>query len=60
MVCKYCNNKFKTKSIIGHHQKTSKYCLKIQKDLGLKVTPLYILSKKSIPENRPRKTSYIV
>lgn len=49
MECKYCNNKFKTKSIIRHHQKTAKYCLKIQKDLGLKVTPrctdVYIVKK---------------
>jgi len=39
MVCKYCNNKFKTKSIIGHHQKTAKYCLK---RFRIKSDPLYI------------------
>ena len=29
--CKYCNKNFKSKKTIKQHQKTAKYCLKIQK-----------------------------
>ena len=28
--CEFCNKKFKTNSILNHHKKTTKYCLKIQ------------------------------
>jgi hypothetical protein len=30
MNCKHCNNKFSTKTSLNNHQKTAKYCLKIQ------------------------------
>ncbi len=28
--CKFCNNTFVTLAILERHQKTAKYCLKIQ------------------------------
>jgi hypothetical protein len=30
MNCSFCNNKFSSKSALHHHQKTAKYCVKIQ------------------------------
>jgi hypothetical protein len=30
MICKYCNNEFKTKGSLTTHTKTAKYCLKLQ------------------------------
>ena len=41
MECKYCKKIFKTKSILNHHQKTAKYCLKIQQESGLKIKELF-------------------
>jgi len=50
--CKFCNNKFKSKQVLKIHQKTAKYCLKIQgvnfffecKDCKKKLTTKYRLS----------------
>jgi hypothetical protein len=33
MECKYCNNIFKTSSILKNHQQSAKYCLKIQNNI---------------------------
>ena len=30
MNCTFCNNKFSSKSALHHHQKSAKYCIKIQ------------------------------
>lgn len=32
MNCEYCNKSFKTKSSLNNHQKTTKFCLKIQEE----------------------------
>ena len=37
MECKHCKNTFKNKSILQNHIRTAKYCIKIQKKLGLKI-----------------------
>ena len=39
--CKYCKNIFKSKVILKHHIKTAKYCIKIQRKLGLKVNNIF-------------------
>ena len=33
--CEYCKKTYSTKSNLNNHQKTAKYCLKIQSELGL-------------------------
>ena len=35
MNCKYCKNTFKTKGILSNHMKSAKYCLEIQKSIGI-------------------------
>ena len=35
MDCQYCRKKFKTTSSLNYHQKTTRYCLKIQKEQGV-------------------------
>jgi hypothetical protein len=32
MECKFCNKKFCSKSSLNNHQKTAKYCIKLQDD----------------------------
>jgi len=34
MECKYCHNKFKSKTVLGIHQRRTKYCLSIQEKMG--------------------------
>ena len=41
MNCDHCDNIFKNKSILIHHQKTAKYCLSIQENNGKKVKHLF-------------------
>ena len=52
MKCQHCGNTFKNKSIMFHHQKTAKYCLKLQKDAGLDVKDLFkcIYCQKSLSQ----------
>ena len=52
MKCQHCGNTFKNKSIMSHHQKTAKYCLKLQKDSGLDVKDLFkcIYCQKSLSQ----------
>ncbi len=35
MFCKYCKKEFKSNSSLNYHIKSAKYCLNIQKQLGL-------------------------
>ena len=35
--CEYCKKTYSTKSNLNNHQKTAKYCLKIQSELGLQI-----------------------
>ena len=35
LTCEYCKKKYSSKSNLNNHQKTAKYCLKIQNELGL-------------------------
>jgi hypothetical protein len=41
MECSYCKKEFSSKSILTNHQKTAKYCLKIQESAGLNVKFLF-------------------
>ena len=41
MECIYCMNSFVSNSILKNHQKTAKYCLKIQKSRGLDIKFLF-------------------
>jgi len=41
MECSYCKKEFFSKSILTNHQKTAKYCLKIQESAGLNVKFLF-------------------
>jgi hypothetical protein len=35
MICEYCDKEFTNMSYFNKHKKTAKYCLKIQKELGI-------------------------
>ena len=41
MKCSYCKNDFSSKSILNYHQKTAKYCLKIQESKGVEIKYLF-------------------
>ena len=41
MECSYCKKEFSSKSILMNHQKTAKYCLKIQELSGLNIKFLF-------------------
>ena len=30
MICQHCNNEFSTLTVLKNHQKTAKYCMKLQ------------------------------
>ena len=39
--CSYCNHEFSTKTSLTSHQKTAKYCLKIQSSKGIDIKFLF-------------------
>ena len=48
-ICIYCNKEFTSKSILRNHQKSAKYCLKIQTEFNLIPENKIEIEQKSYP-----------
>ena len=46
-ICEFCNKTFTTRNILQNHQKTAKYCVKIQKE-KYPVNSTVIIVKKNL------------
>ena len=57
MICEYCKKNFANKSNLTVHQKTTKYCLKIQSELSNKIVDIEEFNCKFCSKNFTTKTN---